>query len=149
MATTNVTTKSALEQFLETPQNRRLFEQERLFVEVTELLTSAMDVQGITRAELAQRLGKTKSFVTQVLRGRHNMTLRTLAGLFDAIDCRVAMDAKRRGSSESVVPKKSWTFDAESCWKHGGAIWRDTPKFVYAQPGSSGRPEFGTFEVAA
>jgi antitoxin component HigA of HigAB toxin-antitoxin module len=81
--------KSAFEQFLDTPENKRLYEQERLLVDVTELLTAVMDKRRINRAQLAQRLGKSKAFVTQVLRGRHNMTLRTLADLFGAMECRV------------------------------------------------------------
>jgi transcriptional regulator with XRE-family HTH domain len=79
------------EKFLESPDRRKLYEQERLFVEATELLTEIMGKKGITRAQLAQSLGKTKAYVTQVLRGNQNMTLRTLADLFNAMDHRVSL----------------------------------------------------------
>jgi transcriptional regulator with XRE-family HTH domain len=123
MNSTSDMTKSGLDQFLETSQHQRLFNQERLLVEVTELLATAMESQGISRTELAKRLGKTKAFVTQVLRGGHNMTLRTVADLFDAVDCSVVFDAVHRSSSRSVKVSSRWTFDTEPCWKHAGTVW--------------------------
>jgi transcriptional regulator with XRE-family HTH domain len=95
--------KSAYEQFLEKPEHQRLFEQERLLVEATELLTEILEKEKVTRAQLAQRLGKSKAFITQVLRGNHNMTLRTLADLFGAVDRRIALSAEPRSKGLLVV----------------------------------------------
>ena len=77
--------RSVHEQFLKTPENQRLFQQEKLLVDVTELLAEVMDHRKMSRAELARAIGKSKAFVTQVLRGNHNMTLRTVADLFGAM----------------------------------------------------------------
>ena len=120
--------KTAFEQFLENSANRSMFEQEKLFVEITELLANAMESQRVSRAELAKRLGKSKAFVTQVLRGRHNMTLRTLADLFNAMDCRVLVDAVQTSSMKSVKGGSSWTFDTEPCWRHAGTVWEHNAK---------------------
>lgn len=73
------------EHFLQTPENRRLYQEEKLLVDVTELLAEVMDKKKMNRTELARAIGKSKAFVTQVLSGNHNMTLRTVADLFGAM----------------------------------------------------------------
>ena len=60
-------------------------QQEELIVQVTELISVAMERQGLTKADLAARLGKSRPFVTQVLSGDANMTLKTAADLFTAL----------------------------------------------------------------
>ena len=67
-------------------EGRRLLEQERLILEVTESIANVMEEQGISRDELAKRLGKTPAFVTKLLRGDNNLTLRTLADVFYAMN---------------------------------------------------------------
>ena len=47
----------------------RLVRQEELILQVTETLTQALDEAGVTKAELARRLGKSPGFVSQVLGG--------------------------------------------------------------------------------
>ena len=63
----------------------RLLRQERLILEVTEALAGALDDSGVTRAELARRLGRTPGFVSQVLGGGRNLTLRTIADIAAAL----------------------------------------------------------------
>ena len=59
----------------------RLLRQEKLLVGVTEALLEAIDKIGMSRKELADRLGKTPGFVSQLLGGRRNLTLRTIADI--------------------------------------------------------------------
>src|SRR5437016_242042 len=59
----------------------RLVAQETLLFEAAERVAELIDAADISRTELANRLGKSKGFVTQVLAGDRNMTLRTLADL--------------------------------------------------------------------
>ena len=75
-------TKSLVEQYVEDPKNMRAYQQERAIYEVTELLESLMADLGVTRAELAKRLGKTRGWVTQLLDGDANKTIRTVADAF-------------------------------------------------------------------
>lgn len=60
------------------PEYERLLAEEGLVLEALEALCAFMEQQGVTRAELARRLGTSRANVTQLLRGR-NVTLRTLA----------------------------------------------------------------------
>lgn len=74
--------KTLLERFVEDPKNRRLFLQERSILEVTELIEARLRELGINRSELARKLGKTKGWVTQLLDGEANKTIRTVADVF-------------------------------------------------------------------
>jgi len=47
-------------------------------LEFTESLTVVMEAQGVTRAELARRLGVSAAYVTKMLRGNANFTLRSM-----------------------------------------------------------------------
>ncbi len=84
---------TTFENLLAQPENRKIYEQERILLDTTELLATVMHQRKISRAELAKRVGKSKSFITQVLRGDQNLTLRTIADLFFALDYRVGFKA--------------------------------------------------------
>ncbi len=89
---------------------RRLMRQEELMLEVTEALTAALKRVGVSQTELARRLHKTKGFVSQVLSGGRNLTLRTLADVADALDQRVQVElsdqAPRRKRPGPRQPKE-------------------------------------------
>ena len=84
-------TDSSFDQLTATSRGRRLLEQELLLVSAAELISDRMQEKKVSRSELAEQIGKSKSFVTQILRGQHNMTLRTLADLAWALDTRVQL----------------------------------------------------------
>lgn len=69
----------------EATEHQRAFAEEQLILDVTEAIWAELDRQGITKAELAARLGKSKAYVTQLLNGSRNMTLRTLADIAFAL----------------------------------------------------------------
>ena len=68
--------KDLMEKYLEDPEFARLIAQEELIIEVTETLCELLEKEGgkISRKELAERLGKTKGFVSQLLNGGRNLT---------------------------------------------------------------------------
>lgn len=96
--------RSIHEQFLGTAENQRLYQQERLLVEVTELLARVMEKKEMNRSDLARAIGKSRAFVTQVLRGNHNMTLRTVADLFGAMRHDVVVEALPYTGDEGGIP---------------------------------------------
>lgn len=57
----------------------------RLFGAVSALVNGLMEREGIGRSALAKRIGKTPAFVTQVLDGDRNMTLKTLSDLLHGL----------------------------------------------------------------
>lgn len=95
------TTYDLLEQ--SSSRNRRLLREEELIVAMTEALSEAMEEDGVKKTQLAERLGKTKGFVSQLLAGGRNLTLRTVAQLADALGYRVQITLLRDAGPKQIV----------------------------------------------
>ncbi len=82
-----------------TPKARRLFEQERLILWVTDSLYEALEENAMSKSDLAEKLGTSRAYITQVLNGSRNMSLSTMADLAWAVGCRatVALEPLRDG----------------------------------------------------
>jgi transcriptional regulator with XRE-family HTH domain len=76
---------SVSERVAKSPERMKHFQSVRLEMEITELIGELMDKQGVSRAELARKLGTTPPYVTKVLRGQTNMTLKTISDFFFAL----------------------------------------------------------------
>jgi len=85
----------AIERLESTPEGKRLMQQERLILEVTEFIIGLMQEQNVTRMELAKRLGRTKGWISRLLAGEANFTLRTLADVFGALGHHPVVDVRR------------------------------------------------------
>lgn len=77
------------DQHLDSDEERRLFAQDAAMLAAAGAIDLAMEKAGITRSELARRLGRTAGFVSQVLSGSRNMTVRTLADFAYALGLQV------------------------------------------------------------
>jgi transcriptional regulator with XRE-family HTH domain len=75
-------------------------------LDFAEGLSRLMQEAGITRAELARRMGTSQAYITQVLRADGNFTLETMTRFAMAFDHRVSIH---------LAPKHSLT------------AWEDTP----------------------
>ncbi len=109
-------TKTLVEQYVENPVHMRLFQQERAIYEATELLEDVMRETGVTRTELAKRLGKSKGWVTQLLDGEANKTIRTIADAFAVLGREyhssqrpIQIGTKRRSHAEREKGRKKRT----------------------------------------
>lgn len=107
-------TKTLVEQYVDDPIHMRLFQQERAIYEVTEVIESVMDERGVTRAQLADKLGKSKSWVTQLLDGEGNKTVRTVADVLAVLGCEFRVFAQPikisncRKASAEITSDASW-----------------------------------------
>ena len=81
-----MTDESWLDRAAGTYQRDPDFIAEGLSLELMEQATVLMDAAGITRAELAQRMGVSKPYVTRLFRAPANLTLRSLAQIALALD---------------------------------------------------------------
>jgi transcriptional regulator with XRE-family HTH domain len=106
-------------------QNRRLLRQEELILEVTEALSSAIQRENITRTALAARLGRTKGFVSQVLGGGRNLTLRTIADIADAVGYEIRIQVAKRGVQQDVD---------ESSTQRPSVAWGQEVQWTRRQP---------------
>ena len=68
-----------------TRAEERAFAREELAYNVTEDLLVIMEGMGVNKKELARRLGKSRSYVTQLLGGSRNMTLGSLSDICFAL----------------------------------------------------------------
>jgi transcriptional regulator with XRE-family HTH domain len=89
----------------EDPQGLR---REELIIEATEALAKALRGSGLTQTELAQRLGKTKGFVSQILGGGKNLTLRTIADVAGALGCTVQIQLRPEKEAAKLRFIEDW-----------------------------------------
>jgi transcriptional regulator with XRE-family HTH domain len=88
--------RSHYEIFAESPEHRRMLSQSELLLDVTEQLLWAMEQEGVRKGELANRLGRSKAFVSQLFTNGRNLTLRTVADVADALGYKVRVTLHRR-----------------------------------------------------
>jgi transcriptional regulator with XRE-family HTH domain len=87
-----------------------------LIRQVTNEITWHMREHGLTRADLAGRMGVSPGRVSQILSGGENLTLRTLAGLANALDGRFEVGFGPRAAqpgTSGVSQELSIASDAE------------------------------------
>lgn len=118
-----------MDKYTQDPQFARLLAQEELILEVTETLCALLEKEGVSRAELARRLGKSKGFVSQLLGGGRNLTLRTLADVLGALGYKLRLKAEKIQVQETggtVVTCHQWQRPAMASPLSWGQIsWPD------------------------
>jgi transcriptional regulator with XRE-family HTH domain len=97
------------------PEFRKLLAREELILEVTETICNILDSEHISRKELADRLGKSKGFISQLLNGGRNLTLRTVADILHVLGYKVALKpdklvTHRRHSNVIKFPQPQTTY---------------------------------------
>ena len=75
------------------------FRTEEVIIAFTEKVVAAMRERDMSRVELAQRLGVSKAFVTKLLNGNTNLTIRTMVSLAAALECELLVDIQPRSKS--------------------------------------------------
>jgi transcriptional regulator with XRE-family HTH domain len=91
---------SNISHFSET--ERRRFEQSLLRLKVSGRVANLIDDLGISQAELARRLGRSRPWVSKVLSGRQNLTLDSLADIGWALGVR--WDARPTSGERTGTP---------------------------------------------
>lgn len=94
---------------------RKRYAQNSLIVDTAIAIDKALEGAGITQRDLATRLGKSEGYVSQVLSGGENLTLRTLADFAYALDRMVDLELKPLGASSAVFTttvRASWKVEA-------------------------------------
>jgi len=74
------------EELQKNPELNKAYHQEKLILEVTDIVSKLMKKKKVNKSELAKRLNVGKSYVTQLLDGTSNMTLGTISDVFVALD---------------------------------------------------------------
>jgi transcriptional regulator with XRE-family HTH domain len=88
------------------PAQRVALRAEELMLAATNALSEELERQGLTKAALAGRLGRTRGDITQIFSGGRNLTLRTLAEVADALGCKVQLAlVPQRGGGKRAPTK--------------------------------------------
>ncbi len=75
----------------------------QLVTQLTNEINWHLHERGLTRADLASRMGVSPGRVSQVLSGGENLTLRTLASLATALDAQFELELRPPASVASAV----------------------------------------------
>ena len=84
------------------PEFRRLLSQEDLILDFTETICDLLEKEKISRKELADLLGKSKGFVSQLLNGGRNLTLRTVADILHVLGYRASLTPFKEGEQRQA-----------------------------------------------
>lgn len=68
------------------------FRTEGVILEFNEKIVARMAEMNISRTELAKRLRVSKAFVTKLLNGNPNLTVKTMMSISDALGCELKLD---------------------------------------------------------
>jgi len=125
--------KNQFEQFNQDPERQRVYEQESLAFEATEVISDLMLRQNVNKSELAKRIGRSKAYVTQLLSGSRNMTLHTFADLAFALGHRIEMSPASlnsvRAPREEVLPAPRSQLALAQVWVTVGQSQVATPQW--------------------
>jgi transcriptional regulator with XRE-family HTH domain len=96
--------KTQHEVLIEDPESRRLLAIEALVAGAAEVVARLMSEQNLNKADLAKRLNKSRAWVTQLLSGKANMTVRTLAAVSYVLGAEVKLQTRPLGWKMSAKP---------------------------------------------
>jgi transcriptional regulator with XRE-family HTH domain len=85
------------------PEFRKLLAQEELILEVTETICELLEDEKVSRKGLADRLGKTKGVISQLLNGGRNLTLRTVADILHVLGYKVSLKPQKLRQESNVI----------------------------------------------
>lgn len=98
--------------WLDSEETQREIAEDRLFVDVVEHISEAMEIRGVTRADLALSCGVTRSEMTQRLSGARNLTLKVVASTLHALGFGLEIGLVDRQNQNRVTRLRSY----ESEW---------------------------------
>ena len=101
-----VSVKSQYAILMQDPAFRKNLAVEALVLEAAEVVSRLMMEQDLSKADLARKLGKSRAWVTQLLNGSANMTVRTLAEVTFALDAEVRLAAQPASWKQVLKPKQ-------------------------------------------
>lgn len=86
-----------IESYIEQKQYTVDYQTELSIIDLNEKIIAKMAEKKVSRVELAKRLGVSKAFITKLLNGNPNMTIKTINALALALDCQVYLDIHPKG----------------------------------------------------
>lgn len=79
------------------------FQFELVSIAIGEEIVAGLQALGLTRSDLAARMGVTRPRVTQLLAGDENLTVRTLVGIANALESQLEVRFKANTAERSIA----------------------------------------------
>lgn len=79
---------------------------EAIKIKFAEQILSHIDTLKISRKELACRLGSSPAYITKILRGSSNFTLKSMINIAQALDCELCLDLKAKQDRMTLLEEK-------------------------------------------
>jgi len=76
----------------ENPELKKFYFQEKLILEITELISELMLKKNVSEAELAKRLNVSEDYVGEILDGTSTMTIGTLSDIFTVLGSKLVVN---------------------------------------------------------
>lgn len=86
--------KTKYDELMLDPEFRRLDAIEALIADTSQMIADLLEQRNMKQADLARSLKKTPAFVSQLLNGKANLTLRTLAEVAHALGVNLSISAE-------------------------------------------------------
>lgn len=108
---------------IESIEHKQLYAAEELTFNVTEDILIHMEDHGVSKSDLAGKLGKTKSYISQLLSGSRNITLKTLSDICFALNIKPTINFEEtiKTSIESkpllLKSQPNWQDEVNGCNK--------------------------------
>jgi transcriptional regulator with XRE-family HTH domain len=77
---------------LDTFKDDIVFQTEKVILDFTEQVVLFMEKQEMNRVDLAKRLGVSKAFVTKLLNGNPNLTIKTMVNIAKNLGCELSIN---------------------------------------------------------
>src|SRR5262245_32354630 len=81
--------------------------------DIAEQIIKAMKQAGVSKAELARRLGKSRALVTLILQGSTNFTIESLVKIAESLGCQLEIKLNRKEAISSWEDFESDRLDSE------------------------------------
>lgn len=104
--------ESVSEYFASKPRSaadQRRYFQNDFILSTAIAINRAIEEEGVSQKDLAARLGRSEGYVSQVLSGGTNLTLRTLADFAYGLGFVVDVVLRKSASHALAEPKQLWT----------------------------------------
>ena len=88
-------------------ENEWQYRHERAILEITESIAREMESKGVSRASLANTLGVSRAYITQLLGGKPDFTLGTLFKVADALGMSPTISFARLRSGRGKTRQRS------------------------------------------
>jgi transcriptional regulator with XRE-family HTH domain len=110
-----------------------------LVTHLTNEISWYMRERGLTRADLAARMGVSPGRVSQILGGGENLTLRTLAALSTALDVRFSIELSALKAEDAYTSRHTAVAEARPAEDHHYSVSRTKHSATTRSSGSPRR----------